>query len=86
MLEIKRDAPLVRAFRISRRKRDLRHLRHLFVLTPNIEPSKTIKPRFMMYDKLSISTCACHLTTKTLAHILKNYDENSVLLCSNKKT
>lgn len=32
---------------------------------PNIEPSKTIKTRFMTYDKLSVSPCARHLTTGT---------------------
>lgn len=52
---------------------------------PNIELSKTIKSRFMMYDKLSISTCACHLTTKAFAHILKKYMTKTVLLCSNEK-
>lgn len=28
-----------------------------FSFAPNIEPSKTIKTRFMAYDKLTISTC-----------------------------
>lgn len=48
-----------------------------FSFSPNIEPPKTIKSRFMRCDKLNISTCARHLTAKVFAHILKKkYDEN----------
>lgn len=81
---MRRVSCAARAFRGSRRKRDLRHLRPRFACAraPNIEPSKTIKMRFMMNDKLSISTCTSPrprklffslFLSRTLAHTLRKY-------------